>query len=148
MHYLFRDEVAEPGKSEVVDGPYLLALTHAYILGDKYGLGAFQNEVMRTFMRAAGDCALKPKWVVEMLTLLPTSSLLRKVVLEEVVYFVEHVNTFAWSDLKELATLDGVFEDILKAFGEYHGRDLFLPHLYGTNWAGVQEYMVSEKEGG
>lgn len=148
LYYLFHDRVPRV-KDVFIAGTMYLPLAHAYVLGDKYGLTTFQNEVVRAFMVALAYSWMEPDVIIEILGFVPVKSPLRQLVLEEIVRLVvdEDHGLHGCTDFEELGTYEGVFVELLRCFEMYsRAPKTFPPHKYGDNDAETKKYLVKEEE--
>lgn len=123
IYWLFKGKVEW---SEMEDGNVraeenLLNLTRAYVLGDKYGLPKFQNQIARAMMRGVDyeDC-IPTDSIEEALKLMPSKSPLRWIILEKIVLMVKSEWACReWSEFAGLAKTPEMFADLMACFEEY-----------------------------
>ena len=126
---------------------YNCTLAKSYLLGHKYGLGAFQNEIVRAFVESVDimewfDCSD----VEMMLALMPNNNPLRSLVLQELVMICEGTGT-SYREVDGLETSDGALFEVLNYVRGYHvahkGGESSKRHEYGRG--SMDAYLVEEE---
>lgn len=128
---------------------YFTTLAEAYVLGDKYGLGAFQNEIVRAFLGTViSDWDMEAASIEAMIHLMPTKNPLRSLVLIQAVKDIEAGSYLEYEYIESIAAVEGVFNEILICQRWYHTAQTegtpFPEHEYGDG--DMKPYLVNEED--
>jgi len=155
LYYVFQDRIPpwDDDAIKMKHDTYVLTLVYVYELGDKYGVGRFQNKIMDWMLQDFGGLRLRyaADFWISMFRITGKNHPLRKFILQEMVSSVELHEYSKWSAYEELFQIDGVYLNILDELRvlrntEEDSTANYPSHNYGQATDKVLEEFYVEEE--
>lgn len=123
LYFLLEDNVTNSDENDRDMGDYLVELSHAFVLGDKYGASTFQTAVLKAIANILVYFNLLARDIVRSLHVVPLASSLGRMLLQEVVLNVtskrvEGGDNWEWNHFEDL-DVKGFWPEGMKCYGQY-----------------------------
>ena len=113
-------------------GDYFTGLCEAYIIADKYGMTKFDEAVLRTFVDGVYSHVIPVDIMIQLLSLVPAGTELRKLLLQEIVLGAEDQKFYEWREFEGLQEIEGFFPEVIASVVQFKNDPVeFRTRRYG-----------------